>query len=214
MNKNSLAGLALIASIAGLAVTMLFHPTGHDILTSSHAAAVSTAVHALALATIPLALFGFFVFSRQLPDGSGGPAFAYITYAFGVVAAMGAAVASGFIATSIGSEMREASGAELETLRALFRAAGDLNQTFARMHILAASVAILVWSTALWRTGARGTALLGFVAGSATLLAVGSGHLTLNVHGAGAVYLAHGVWTIAVAILLIRQRIPPSTRSS
>ncbi|HUF18244.1 MAG TPA: hypothetical protein VMS12_09405 [Thermoanaerobaculia bacterium] len=204
MKEDTAAGLALITSVLGIAITMLLHPTGHDVLRSAQQAEIAVLVHGLGLATIPVALFGFLVYTKRLSHGTALPTFSYILFAFGSVAILGAAVASGFVGPAVGDQLRTAAGAEREVLRVLFHTTGQVNRAFARIHVLSASLAILLWSVSMWRSRLRACAACGIIVGAASIAAVGSGHLILNVHGAGLVYLAHGVWTVWVAALLIR----------
>jgi hypothetical protein len=64
MKHSSLYGVALIVGSVGGVVTMLFHPTGHDLLAQADQIArrneaITVATHSLALVSIPVLLFGF-----------------------------------------------------------------------------------------------------------------------------------------------------------
>ena len=75
-------------------------------------------------------------------------------------------------------------------------------------HALLGS-AVLLWSLALvGRPGlSRGVGVLGCIAGAGLIVTLLSGHLPMNVHGVLAFLLAQTVWSLGVAVQLIRNRI-------
>jgi len=117
-----------------------------------------------------------------------------------------AAVASGFVAPAVIGHVLEAEGAGRDVGHALLEYTGLLNQGFAKVHVVATSAAILLWSVAILRSGrlARAAGIFGIVVGAGILLTVLSGHLRLGVHGFGIVVLAQGAWLIWVGGLLCR----------
>ena len=66
---------------------------------------IAVVAHAIALASIPVSLFGFLGLSRRLGLDRPLVSAALVTYSFGAVAAMCAAVASGLIAPMITRRM-------------------------------------------------------------------------------------------------------------
>lgn len=209
MKRESVYGSALIAGTLASIVTMILHPTGSQLLADvQRLAPVGVAVHALALAGLPISFFGAIGLTRRLAlDGEGAVA-ALVAYGMAAVAVLIAAVASGLLATSLASHMAITSGSERELTGALFNYTGQINQAFAKVYVIASSVAILLWSGAITTHGrlARGAGILGFVVGTLVLVAVTIGHMPLDVHGFGAVVLTQGVWMITVGTLMIRAR--------
>lgn len=209
MKRESIYGGALIAGSLASVVTMLLHPTGSQLLADvQRLAPVGVAVHALALAGLPVSFFGTIGLTRRLAiDGEGAVA-ALVAYGMAAVAVLIAAVASGLLATGLASHMAVTSGAERDLTAALFGYTGQINQAFAKVYVIASSVAILLWSGAILAHGrlARGAGILGIVVGVLALLAMTIGHLRLDVHGFGAVVLTQGMWMITVGTLLIRAR--------
>ena len=193
--KTRPATIALLLSVMGMIVTMLLHPTAHDVIHDPAAARVGLAVHTLALITIPLALYGLLVLTQRLSTP-----FAYIVYAVGAVGTVAAVVSSGFIATDLALRLGEADGMQREMFMAMLRTTGRVNQAFARMHAIATSTAIVLWSFAM----PRPLGILGYVIGGVTGILLVFG-LRLNVHGAGAIYFAQALWMVAVAVMLWRE---------
>lgn len=212
------AALALLAgSFAGL-VTMALHPTGHDVMRNAAAGAPNTrasAVHALALLAQPLVLAGTLALTRRLRmrrDGAGDVAVgAYVAFALAGVAAVIAAVASGFLAPGV---LRGLETADEPTRVAMLHAwhyTGLVNQAFARFYVLLSGVAVLLWSGAMLSHRAsptyewpRALAGYGLLLGVLLTVGAGSGYLRLDVHGFGLVALGQGVWMAGVAAHLWR----------
>jgi hypothetical protein len=207
MRREKLGGLAMVAGAAMGLVTMALHPTGAQIAHGGAArAALSAAVHALALAGVPLVFFGTFALTRRLSGRGALAELALVFQGAAGVATLIAAVASGFLATDLVAGMAGLDGEARAMAGALLHYTGALNQAFARVLVGASSVAIGLWSVEILRTGLlrRGTGILGCAVAAATLLALLSGRLRLDVHGFGAVVLGQAVWLVMVGLELRR----------
>jgi hypothetical protein len=123
---------------------------------------------------------------------------------------MVAAVASGFVATGVIGRMLAAGEEGREVYHALLTYTGLVNRSFANLHVVAMSAAILLWSAAMLRSRRLGRAvgIAGVVAGTGILAGLFSGHLRTDVHGFGIVTLAHSAWLIWLGILLCRPGAP------
>jgi hypothetical protein len=211
MTNDRVSGLALIAGSASMIITMSLHPTGHDLFAPgqlSPMAHMAVAVHALALMSMPVLFFGALGLSQHLGAGERFSVAALIAYGFAMVAGMNAAVFSGLVAPSLVRSISASDSSAAETWRIAFHYNGALNQGFARVFVVASSVAILLWSSSILRGAAlsRGVAIYGCILGPVTVIAVLSGHLRLDVHGFGMVVLGQAVWLIIVGVLLCRAR--------
>lgn len=196
MTRDRAGGVALIVSAAGFIITMALHPVGGQSLTPDQLVRVmqlSTPVHALALACLPIAFFGALILSRRL-DTPG----AIITYGFGAVAVMNAAICSGFIAPQIANVMGQS-----DTWRILFTYTRFLNQSFALIYVMASSAAIVLWSLAL-RRQAKGLGISGLVLGPLIVITVLTRVIGLDAHGFGAIVLVQGAWSIACGVWLLK----------
>jgi len=98
MRRETLGGTALILGALSGLVTMALHPTGHEV--AGGQGARSIAVHGLALAGVPLGVYGAFVLTRRLAAREVLAELALAFYGTGAVALILAATASGFIATA------------------------------------------------------------------------------------------------------------------
>jgi hypothetical protein len=211
MKRDAMYGSALIASaLAGL-VTMSMHPTGNQLLADvQHLAPVGLAVHALALAALPVSFFGTIGLTRLLGADGDAPLAGLVAYGMAQIAVMIAAVASGLLAPALAVRMVGSTGSEHDLAAALFSYTGAINQAFAKVYVFASSAAILLWSSAILAHGrlSRVAGVLGAIVGTLALVAMVIGHLRLDVHGFGAVVLTQGMWMITVGVLLVRAHTP------
>jgi hypothetical protein len=83
----------------------------------------------------------------------------------------------------------------------------SVNQTLAQAGTVAMSIAMLVWSLAMFERGiaARIIGVLGLLAGALPIIGLLSGLLRLDVQGMGLVILVQAIWSLAVGIWLMRQ---------
>jgi hypothetical protein len=200
MSRDAVSGAALLLGSAAMVVTMLLHPAGIDHSgTPEQLAAtlrLNTLAHGLAIAAVALTLFGALGIARRLDDGPGLASAGLVAFGFASFAATAAAAASGLIAPALFEHLAAATGAEQTALDV----AGDLvwffNQAFAKVYVVAASVALGVWSLVILRGGAlpRWLGVYGCIAGPVVILALLSGRLSLGVHGFGLVVLSQVIW--------------------
>jgi len=214
MRRDFVSGILLITgSLAGVFALSL-HRTSRDLLTSADPARqvhLNALVHGVALAGVPILFLGLLGLARRLKPSNLATA-ALVSYGFGGMAVLSAAVTSGFVAPAMIEHMRDAEGSARGTYEALLAYSGHVNQGFAAVYVVASSVAILLWSTAIVTSGwmARAAGMVGAVVGVGALLAFFSGHLRLDVHGFGLVTFAQSGWTIWLGILLCRNGHRPS----
>jgi hypothetical protein len=209
MKRDVVSGVLLIvASLLGMLV-MLHHPVGHDILEGGNferMAGLNQLLHGIAIASIPMTFLGLMGMWRRLAPSDLATA-GLVVWAFGGLAVLIAAAASGFVATDVMKEMNGAEGAMRDTYRLFADYTHSWNQAFAKVDVVATSVALLLFAFSIEKTKRfnRLVGLLGLVIGGATLLAFFGGKLKLNVIGFGFVIFAQAAWLIAVAAVLMRE---------
>ena len=211
MKHSSIYGFALIIGAVGGVATMIFHPTARDVLTPTDQLLqrneiIAFVAHAIALASIPVSLFGFLGLSRRLGLDRPLVSAALVTYSFGAVAAMCAAVASGLIAPMITRRMLTVDESMWEPLRSLLWYDSLLNQGFAKVFFTALSLALIFWSVSILRISkfANAVGIIGCFVSLVTLAAFFSGHVRMNVHGFGLFVLAQSAWIILLGVFLCR----------
>lgn len=213
MSEERVGGGALIAGALSLILTMSLHPTGHELFEPGRfepMARLGVAVHALAIASLPLSYLGLLLLSRSL--GGVTVLAALVVYGLGGLAGMMAAAVGGFVTPELAREVLAAEPAARDAWHPLLEYNHMLNQAFASVLVVASSAAIVLWSAAITRGRviARWLGVYGLVAGPLTILALVSGRLRLDVHGFGLVVLVQSVWFVAAGVCLWRA---PSARA-
>ena len=206
--RDAVSGALLIAGSLAMMIVLSFHPRAHDLMTPgtfARQAARNHIVHGVALAAVPVLFLGLLGLSRRLGWTDSAVA-ATVVYGFGSVAVLTAAIASGFLATEMIERMLEDRGATRDVYHALLDYTGQLNQAFANVNLVATAIALVLWSSAILRTGrvSRAAGITGAVIGAVILAGLFSGHLKPSVHGFGIVMLAQSAWLIWVGVLLHR----------
>lgn len=209
MRRDVTSGILLIlGAIIGF-VVMHAHPVSHQMLDAPNTrwmATLNVLVHGAAIASVPMLLLGLWGLTRRLaPSALTVPAL--VVHATGSVAILCAAVMSGFVATDVIERLAGADPAAHDLYDALLTYTGIVNRGFATVFVVASSVAILLWSVAILRTGRlqRAVGLVGIVVASLVLVAFLGGVVGLDVRGFGFIIVAHAVWLTWIGILLLRE---------
>jgi hypothetical protein len=209
MTKDRTSGVALIAGSAGMIITMILHPTGKVGPEGIDAMVrMLVGVHALALASMPVLFLGTVGLSRRLGFPAGLAIAALVIFGFATVAVMNAAVFDGLVAPNLIRQIVTAAPEARDGWRLVFNYNSQLNQAFARLYAVGASMAIVLWSVAIVRDRAlaRSAGIYGCVLGALTLAGVFSGRLNPDVHGFGLIIFGQALWFILSGASLCRVR--------
>lgn len=207
MTRDRQSAIALIVGSIAWIVTMVLHPAGGSFEKIVRISSVIIGTHSLAIATIPLVLFGFWGLTARLGADRGLPLLALITYAFGSVAAMCAAVINGLTLPAFAKQFAEADPASRDAAHLVVDYGSTMNAGFARVFMAFTAIAVLLWSISILttRTLPRWIGALGVAAGLTGLFLVLSGTLSVHVHDFGLFVFGYAVWTILVGVLLWRR---------
>ncbi len=209
MSRDQTGGTLMILGALSGAFALALHPTAHDILnpdTGAAQARLGVLVHSVAIAGLPVLFLGFLAMARRLGPSNLTTA-ALVFWGFGGVAVLSAAVASGFVATDLFRRVVAEPGPTGDLYHLLGSYTGMLNQGYARVNVVAAAVAILLWSAAIIRSGRMSVASgwAGAVVGLTVLAGFFSGHLQLDVHGFGLITFLESGWMIWLGVQLWRR---------
>ena len=72
------------------------------------------------------------------------------------------------------------------------------NQMLAELGVIGIGIAFAIWSVGIWKSGERLLAGFGWIAGLAPVVALLSGHMGMDLHGAMAAYGIQLAWVIAL----------------
>jgi hypothetical protein len=194
MRREALGGWAMIVgAVLGL-VTMAFHPT------TGEQATLSTAVHSLALFTVPVTFYGGWALTRRLSADGALAELALAFYGASAAAALLAGTASGLLAPDLFARAAGLDGEARAAVVGVMRYNHAVNQAFAKVLVAASSIAIGLWSIEITRTRSmrRTAGILGCVVATLVLLALVSGQVRMDVHGFGGIVLLQAIWLILV----------------
>lgn len=204
------AAIALIGgTVAGL-LTMIFHPTGREVIQSAagsggHSLAIG--VHLMAMLGLAAQTSGCMELARRLRRKDlavGGCVCLLLAAMSGIVAA----AASGLMAPRLLEGYGTADDVRQQAMLDGLRITGAINQGFAELFVLFSCSAIVVWSAAmiLDRGGWGRLGWYGAVAGLGLLAGRLAGVLALDIHGFGLVVLVQGIWMSWAGVWLWRGR--------
>ena len=207
MTDDQKSGIALIAGALGGIVTMAIHPTGAISPTSDqleHLAVASAAAHSLAMVSFLILFLGACGLVRRIAAADRIAFAALVTYGFACVALLIAAAVSGFIVPNIMRHMVRDVPDNAQQWKIVIHGVFQINQAFARIYSIAASIAIVCWSVSVLRNGGlgRGVAIYGCIVGPLLIVGIVAGYLRLDVHGMAIVALAQSIWFIVVGAQL------------
>jgi hypothetical protein len=208
MNTNRTAAYALIGGSAAGLVTMMLHPSGHDVIRNAAAGAPNTlnsSVHLLAIMAQPVVLAGSLGLTVRLArrDLAFGAFSFFVLASFAVVAA---ALASGYIAPAVLDGMDAVDEARRARMMSALGYTGILNQAFAKLYVVLAGAAILLWSLAILKGTqlSRWLGVYGIVLGLGLITSMALNALPLDIHGFGAVAILVGAWFVWAAVRLLK----------
>ncbi len=203
MTDNRKSGIALIAGSLGVIVTMAIHPLPSHSFTPeqvAHLMSLSGIAHSLAIVSVLSLFLGACGLARSLAAADRISFAALVTFALACVAIFIAATVSGFIVPSIVQHMAHDVPEAAPRWKTVIYGIFQINQAFASIYSVAASIAIILWSISALRNGglARGTAIYGCIISALIIVGVCVGHLRMDVHGMAAVSLGQTIWFILV----------------
>jgi hypothetical protein len=209
MTDDRKSGLAFFIAMTGTIITMALHPTGRDLGGGAghadHMMQLNVAVHSLVLVCIPILFLGALGLTRRLAAPDRLALSGLVLFGFAEVAVMIAAAASGLVAPGLFHHIA-ADPDKADMWRAVLTLNGHINQAFAMIFVVASSIAIVLWSAAIFKsnTFSRPIGIYGCILGPLTIVAVISGHVRLNVHGFGLIILGQAIWFVCNGISLWR----------
>ena len=186
-------GLALAVGAVVSIAMMTIHPS------SPHAGGVGGIVHGGMMLALGALLLGFVAFA--LNRGPSTPVIAgLIAFAVGAGAHILAATINGFAVPALAAWPTGAPGHDV------FLLAWQLNQALAALGIVATGIAFIAWAIDL-RRDHRWLAAAGATTGAVPAALLLGGIITLDIHGALLAYGLHGLWALALGIIMLRVKL-------
>jgi hypothetical protein len=208
MSMERAGACALILGAIAYVALMAVHPShggGPNIIGTF---SLSALVHATALISKPVLVFGFVALTRSQGFERPLPVLALCFYALAALFTMFAGTMSGVMFPKL-AEAAHAPGADIAVIQDFARYTTWLNRSYAQVHFDLSSIAILIWSLS-W----RGAGMLAWgirIVGAAVGLGVLGWQLsdTINLEarqGALLITLGHSAWAILAAFALLGRK--------
>lgn len=197
MEHSRAAGGILGLAAFGTVVAMALHPS------DAHAAGLAVGVHATMIGLLLTMGWGFLQFAAIRGAWRPWVSAGLVAYAGSILAHVLAGTINGFAVPALINP-------EAPVSHDIFRFAWFLNQALAKVGMMAASAAYILWSVDLLRAGERRQLMLGasgLVVGLAVPALLVSAVATLNVHGALLLYGLQALWAMVVGAAMFRGRI-------
>ncbi len=187
-------GYVLVAAAAGTVFFMAHHPTS-----ITHLTGIAAMVHGVMLLMLLLLASGFSHFAWALGLHRPLVLIALVSYLVSTVFNVLAAVVNGFVVPALAVQHVEGASADV------FHLAWETNQVLARLAVVAAGLAYVLWSSQLLRQRMYWLAAAGFIAGLSTLLMLIWSAGEMDVKTAIVVYSTQVLWAALVGIVIIRK---------
>ena len=197
------AGAVLLAAAVLIVAAMAHHPAGIEPSGGGGGMTFGNAIHAAMIVLLAANLWGLTVFALRLSLG-GMVLAGLVAYGVSFTGNLIAGLTNGFVVPALAMDVDPA------VSRELFALLWKTNQAAAQLGIYAASAAFVAWSLALLarKTGPdRVIGGLGLAAALLPAVALYTGLIRLDVHGALVAYGVQAAWTGLVGLQMLRQKL-------
>jgi hypothetical protein len=198
LQSQSQAGWLMAGASALTILFMFHHPTEHG----GTGLSPTKIIHAGMMVWLSVIFLGFMVVAKRRGFTLATLA-ATLAYGISLMGHLGAATISGFLTARLAINVDHTASHDLFVLLAV------TNRVLAETAVAASSIAFLLFAIHFLMKSPRQTvlAIIGIVAGLVPALALFSGMIAMDVHGALMVYGAHAIFTGAVGVQLARGKI-------
>ena len=208
MKDNRMGGVALIVGTIGGVITLLIHPSGHDLFAPdqfAHTAYLLVVAHALAIVSVAALFLGGLAIARHLASPDRLAIAALVVFGFACAAVISSATVDGFVGPAVLRKVIFEPPQVSNQWRVLLAYNDQLNQAFAQIFVVAWAMAIVLWSASILKSRLLGPAagIYGLFVGTASVIAVVAG-VSGHAEATHLVMLGQIIWFPIVGILMWR----------
>ena len=208
MKDNRMGGVALIVGTIGGVITLLIHPSGHDLFARdqfAHTAYLLVVAHTLAIVSVAAFFLGGLAIARHLDSPDRLAIAALVVFGFACTAVISSATIDGFVGPAVLRKVIFEPPQVSDQWRVLLAYNDQLNQAFAEIFVVAWAIAIVLWSVSIVRSRllAPAAGIYGLFMGAASVIAVVAG-VSGHAQAAHLVMLGQIIWFSIVGILMWR----------
>jgi len=213
--SGKVAGYAIAASAVLMIVAIAMHPQAQHrhmteaVVDVARLAPMLAFMHGTAIAFVLALLYGMCVYSLRRGIRREPVLGAMILYAAGTGVLVLAALIDGFLVSAIARSYVGASPDAMRSGASILSACGAAIQILSKFGIVMLAAAIALWAADLVRDGGRlrVAAIAGFAAGLVSLAVLFAGGPSLTPLTLSIIVIAQGIWYIALASLLVQERV-------
>ena len=171
-------------------------------------AIVSGVAHGLGIMSVLVLFLGACGLAKNLATADRMSFAGIITFGLACIAVFVAATVSGFIVPALLKHMAQDAPSNAHPWQIVIDGIFQINQAFAEIYSVAASLAVILWSVCVLRNGgmSRGLAVYGCIISALIIIGISIGHLRLNVHGIAAVWFGQAIWFVIAGAQLCSTR--------
>lgn len=211
------SGIALILGSFLMIATMIFHPVGGGIDYLIKISTVILVTHGMAIASMPISIFGFWGLTKRLNHNNIFSLTAFITMVLGLLAAMLAATINGLALPFFVEEFQGADEETLNKVDLILHYGFALNQGTMLIYIVGTCVSVLLWSVQMISTTIfpKWLGIVGMVLSLTAIIALFSGFIFSDLHGLRIFIFGLITWIFISAYFLIKTKgVANDTKSS
>ena len=208
MKDNRMGGVALIVGTIGGVITLLIHPSGHDLFARdqfAHTAYLLVVAHALAIVSVAALFLGALAIARLLASRDRLAIAALVVFGFACAAVISSATVDGFVGPAVLRKVIFEPPQVSDQWRVLLAYNDLLNQAFAEIFVVAWAMAIVLWSVSIVKSRllAPAAGIYGLFVGAASVIAVVAG-VSGHADAIHLVMLGQIIWFPIVGMLMWR----------
>jgi len=201
-----MTSVALMGGALAAMATMALHPISAPVDRVDDWATFNAAVHVLGLISAWLLIVGYSRFTMSIRATRPSADLALVAFAIGMAVSVLPATRNGLLAATVARQVAAHTSTAPDVWAALAKFNFMVDEAFVQVYIAGTALGILFWSIGFLslRRAWLALGLSGLLVSGASLLALCFGHLRSNVHDVGLFAFASALWTIALAILVMR----------
>lgn len=214
MNSNRAISIIIILGTLLLIATMVLHPVGGNIEHLRRISRMGMIAHSLAIASIPVLLFGLFRFSLLLK--SQWSLFSFFVFSIASIAAVLAAAVNGLVLPTFLARYPDPTAGELDMIMMILVYNSTLNHALDWILISGFALSVVFWSLGIVKTRILPTwlAVIGFIDGLLGLWALISGSLGLSLHDFRLFMFGFALWILLLSIILWTKKSEESSETA
>jgi len=204
-------GISLISGALLIIFTMLLHPLGGSIERIISIYNIITTAHSLAIVSLPIVLFGFYGLSVCLLDTYRFSLLSFIIIAFGLIAAMFAALFNGLVLPYFLHQYSDRLTETMDILKPISNFSFAINLPLDYIFIIACCLSIFIYSMIILakRIFPRWIGYLGIAIALFAIIGFATAFVFTSLTGFRIFTFSIAFWILSSGVYLIKNKVKP-----